>query len=223
MNYLFNLRSVLRSNGVYVAKDRRPQATALAEIIGQSDMHEWTEREVIQHVRQRGSFNSPNIDINYGSTIRSIQNSGGQITRNNAHFEQPDMPSPPTAIPVGMTTRLGSQLNQAQESTPSAPPRHQLYNPTTPGITTTYEPAIPPVTPGRQDVDISYTGQHIPPHGGSIGHLRKAYNEEIKYRGSEDSFDMSYCIFIEFCDNTGIRTPEARQRAFWVMLKGDAL
>ena len=46
-------------------------------------------------------------------------------------------------------------------------------------------------------------------HGANIGHLQKAYNEEIKYEGSEDMFNTCYCIFIELCGSTGVYTAEA--------------
>ena len=68
-----------------------------------------------------------------------------------------------------------------------------------------------------------YTEQNGPLYSANIGHLRKAYNEEIKYRGSEDTFNTCYRIFIELCGSTGVHTTEAMKRAFWIMLKGDAL
>jgi len=90
-------------------------------------------------------------------------------------------------------------------------------------MTTTYEPTVPPTTPGQQNVEVSYTGQNGLPYNANIGHLRKAYNEEIKYGGSEDTFDMCYRIYMEICGSTGVHTTEAIRRAFWIMLKGDAL
>jgi len=223
MPSLFKLRKTLRSNGVYIAKDERHPAISLAEAITETERHRWTENETIQLIQQREQLNSPDLYITYSEMIERLQNSTNRVPQQSAHFEQPETPSPPTAIPPGPMTRQRSQLLQHQETTPRPPLTQRFYNPTTPGITTTYESTVPPTTPGRQDTEVVYTEQNGPLHGANIGHLRKAYNEEIKYGGSEDTFDTCYRIFIELCGSTGVHTAEAMKRAFWIMLKGDAL
>uniref|UniRef100_A0A093V6J0 Transposon Ty1-NL2 Gag-Pol polyprotein n=1 Tax=Talaromyces marneffei PM1 TaxID=1077442 RepID=A0A093V6J0_TALMA len=223
MPSLFKLRKTLRSNGVYVAKDQRHPAIPLAEARAEAERHQWTESELIQLIQQREQPNSPDLHITYGETIERLRNPTNRAPQQSAHFEQPETPSPPTATLLGPMTRQRSQLLQPQEATLKAPLTQRFYNPTTPGMTTTYEPTVPPTTPGRQDVEVSYTEQNGLSYNANISHLRKAYNEEIKYGGSEDTFDMCYRIFIELCGSTGVHTAEAMRRALWIMLKGDAL
>lgn len=219
---LINLRDTLRTKGVFVACEQSV-VTALYNVISHQEQHTWTDTDITYHILRRGFFQSPNIEIMYGPMIRRLQATNPEASQQTAHFKQPDTPSPPIAATTGMTTRLRSQLNQARESTLSAPTAQQTYNPTNPGITIPYEPTVPPTTPGHQDINVTYAGQHTPSYGASIGHLRKTYSEDIKYGDSEDSFDLSYRIFIKLCNQMGLRTSDTQREAFFIMLKGEAL
>lgn len=218
---LIELRDTLRTNGVFAACNQSV-VKCLTALLAEPDQHEWTESEVIQHIRRRGTFNSPNIEITYGPTIQRLHATNPGAIQQVTHFEQPDTPSPPTAEPYGMTTRLQSQLNQAREVTPSAPPAQQSYNPTTPDTATLYKQAVPTTTHSRQTVNTTYTGQDTY-YGVNIGQLRKAYSEDLRYGNSEDTFDFSYRYFLEMCSHMGIHTQDAQRKAFFVMLKGEAL
>ncbi|EED20730.1 conserved hypothetical protein [Talaromyces stipitatus ATCC 10500] len=215
---LINLRDTLRTNGVYVAKGRQHAATTLSETIAESEQHEWTESEVIYHVQRRGTFSSLNIELTYGPAIRRLQATTPKAPQQAVHSKPQAM-----TIPYGMTLR--SQRNEERDTTPTpiAQSVQQQYNPTTPAATTLYEQAVPATTHSRQTVHTNYTTQDTSYYGANISQLRKAYSEDLRYGNNEDTFDYSYQYFLEMCGHMGIHTQDAQRKAFFVMLKGEAL
>lgn len=232
---LFKLRSTLRSNGIYVIKNRDHPAISLAAAAVQDDMHEWTENEVIRLIQHRELLNSPNLNLAHGEAIQRLQNSTNRPLQQNTRFEQPETPTPQPAAPPGPITRQRSQLLQAPESTPM--PSSHFFNPTTPGATTAYAPIMLSTTPGHQYDNESYAPQPPPgtppndmqqqppviPYAVSFANIQKGIKDEMKYSGHEDSFDQSYSIFLRHCRYNGINDPGAQNDALLYMLKGEAL
>lgn len=57
----------------------------------------------------------------------------------------------------------------------------------------------------------------------ALSQMIKIYTDSSKYGGSEDSFELKYRIFEDYCRRCGLPdTKEARKRAFPTMLKGQA-
>jgi hypothetical protein len=221
---LIKLRDALRTNGVFVRKEGQQAAKALHDVISQSEAHIWTEADVTYHIRHRGSFNSPSMEINHGMLIQSLQTMAVQPPHQSTRFEQPDTPSPLAANLPGHAMTLRSHLNQARETTPIPPPDRQWQEPITPGMNTTYVQTAPPTTPGQRETEITYAEQRSIPIAAGISYLRKAYTEAMKYGGyDDDAFDLTYNIFLELCSQNGLHTAEARTQAFAVMLKDYAL
>jgi hypothetical protein len=74
MPSLFKLRKILRSNGVFVAKDRRTPEIPLAEAKDREETYEWEEKDVISLLQQYEQLNSLNLQLNYAKAIENLQN-----------------------------------------------------------------------------------------------------------------------------------------------------
>jgi hypothetical protein len=246
IQYLADLREILRTNGVYVPK-RGPPMKALIDTLAQPEFHEWTESEVVQHVQLKGTVNSPSIQLQFGVLIKRLNDVANAPIQNNARFAQADTPSPPSANLHGMVTRARAPAGGLQNTTPpaeTAPPAPQAplaqaatpptqtattwqgtgYVPATPGMETNYAVTTAAATPGQERTYSLHAGQFAPLYANGIAQLRKVYTtDSTKYGDNEDSFDLAHNIFLDLCRQMGLHTAEARNQAFSVMLKGLAL
>ncbi|KAL3702992.1 hypothetical protein TMatcc_010179 [Talaromyces marneffei ATCC 18224] len=210
---LTELRDALRTNGVYAAKGSPHPASALFAVITEPEQHIWTEEDIRYHVLRRGTFNSPNIQLTYGSLIRTIQNENAVPAQHVTHAEQPistPPPAPPaSAIPPSITTRPQARYDQAREITPTPVAPSHGYGQITPGARTIYEATQMSNTSASQRFKAHHEPQHATYVAPNLPNLQKAFLDHMKYGGPEESFDLVYQTFTHICAHYGYRTPEA--------------
>jgi hypothetical protein len=91
-------------------------------------------------------------------------------------------------------------------------------------------PYAQPLRPVQESQPVGGFFRHAPqpdqegPIGGfsrGLSTLSKIYDKSLKYRGSEDSFDMRLRVFEDLCPKAGVE-PADYNRAFSTMLAGEA-
>ena len=156
---------------------------------------------------------------------------------------QPFQYSPIPQRPLPQQTSRQNQSQQpehsvnecSQQPLPHFPPNHQspqqqfhhplpnLSHPPLPSFQPSYEPRLPPFQSSMQPPSLQVNQANVSSgHGRKLANLAKMYTDEAKYSGEDDSFAFKLSIFHDVCTRADI-PPEAKLKAFPIMLKGLAL
>ncbi|EED22642.1 conserved hypothetical protein [Talaromyces stipitatus ATCC 10500] len=238
---LSKLITLLKSNGVYV-DDTKGYLIAenVATAAAQREPHEWTETEVIAHLRKGRTFESSDINTRFTSVIAANtqpQRIVATTPEPESHLRTvPDTPTPYQRAHTGVVTRSRSDLDPALSSNAAPETPYQatrFLTPFTPALasrttagTTAQLHGIPELQEQQNINTQSLRPQPQYTAVQAIINIGKSYNgaSELKYKGSGDSFKRKLKIFYGYCRQNGLpNTPESYREALPHMLRDAAL
>jgi hypothetical protein len=186
-----NLRTLLRSQGVWVERDRQFHVSqSLYNTLCEEDPTEWTKEEIQEQIRATGPFTSFKLNRISGLIANPLNE-------------------------IQATGQSGFRINLTGRSTPEP----QVTDRNTPGTQNTDQNPLvnyqnPPVT---QVTDPQTTRAKT--YGKELANLAKLYTDEAKYSGENDNFDFKLTIFTDFCQKADILKQEFSQ-AYSTILRG---
>lgn len=238
---LSNLLVHLKSHGVYVDEaDEYRVAENVYAATQQERPHQWTETQVIAHLRKGRTFESPDINARFASVIAANPPPRGIATtvpEPETHVRtDPDSPTPQPGAYTGRITRSRATLDPALNANAAPETPYQVTRSRTP-----FTPALisrtteAPITQ-RQEIPEpqereTYTALTVRQPSQytitqAIANVGKCYanTPELRYKGLKDSFQRKARIFYGYCRQSGLpANPESYREAMPHMLRDLAL
>ncbi|KUL84867.1 hypothetical protein ZTR_08197 [Talaromyces verruculosus] len=238
---LAKLIILLKSHGVYVDEtNAHLVAVNVHAAATEENPHQWTEGEVITHLRKGRTFESLDINARFASVIAANPPPRGTATtvsEPKTHVRtDPDTPTPQPGAYTGRITRSRSALDPALNANAAPGTPYQVTRSRTPftpapisrtiGAPTTQQQEIP--EPQEQEMYTASTVRQPSQYTitQAIANVGKCYanTPELRYKGLKDSFQRKARIFYGYCRQSGLpANPELYREAMPHMLKDLAL